>query len=71
MEDLDFSHIGGLGESLTNQTRLNTATNARMLVNSINGAKENAVSEEAESQETHQLPNGKWACKHKCGDKSK
>ncbi|PUU75011.1 Sec63 Brl domain-domain-containing protein [Tuber borchii] len=71
VEDLDFSHIGGLGESLTNQTRLNTETNARILVNSINEAKENAVSEESENQETHQLPNGKWACKHKCGDKSK
>ncbi|CUS11806.1 unnamed protein product [Tuber aestivum] len=71
VEDLDFSHIRGLGESLTDQTRLNTAANARMLASNANGVRANGVSEEAETQEPHQLPNGNWACKHKCGDKSK
>ncbi|PWW77261.1 P-loop containing nucleoside triphosphate hydrolase protein [Tuber magnatum] len=71
VEDLDFSHIRGLGESLTDKTRLNTAANARMLESNTNGTRGNDVSEEVESQEPHQLPNGNWACKHRCGDKSR
>ncbi|KAG0637603.1 ATP-dependent DNA helicase MER3 [Tuber brumale] len=71
VEDLDFSHIAGLGESLTNQTRLNTAANARMLASNANETRESAASEEAGGQETHQLPNGNWECKHKCGDKTR
>ncbi|CAZ81545.1 unnamed protein product [Tuber melanosporum] len=70
VEDLDFSHIAGLGESLTNQTRLNTAANARMPASNANEVKESAASEEA-GQEAHQLPNGNWECKHKCGDKTR
>ena len=69
VEDLDFSHIDNLvlkreKDETQRNSRLNSSLQ-RGSTNSQNIEEENLVDDPV------QLPNGKWACKHKCGDKEK
>jgi len=65
--DLDFSHIDGLDMTKPDdETERNTLMNSRIARN----AEDMTVEDEA-MEEAVQLPNGNWACKHKCGDKTR
>lgn len=86
VEDLDFSHIDSLTMQMSainniQQTAKNTAQNAATKARDLA-----TVNQEFEMDFTQgqtqtqadedeykpvQLPNGKWQCKHKCGDKKK
>ncbi|KAJ4316747.1 ATP-dependent DNA helicase MER3 [Neodidymelliopsis sp. IMI 364377] len=67
-EDLDFKHIDNFADPTDVITRNNTARNK----SSKGKARARAVEFNAESDggsTPTQLPNGRWACSHKCKDK--
>jgi ATP-dependent DNA helicase HFM1/MER3 len=65
--DLDFAHIEDFGNSTLAAARKNTAKNTA----ANKGKRKAEDSEEEEEDEPLQLANGKWACNHRCGDKTK
>ncbi|KAF2651305.1 P-loop containing nucleoside triphosphate hydrolase protein [Lophiostoma macrostomum CBS 122681] len=66
--DLDFDHIENFANPTDDLTRKNTAKNKTK--NASAKAKGLPKSLEEDDYEPQQLPNGKWACNHKCKDKS-
>ena len=66
MKDLDLSFFDATRKDLDDETHQNSR---------LNGGHERDRSNTIEAMESQeeltQLPNGKWACKHKCGDKSR
>ncbi|KAF8467614.1 Sec63 Brl domain-containing protein [Kalaharituber pfeilii] len=67
VRDLDFTTIDGLSNVLGKETESNASLNARPRRTSTCLT----VDETEAAEEPVQLPNGNWACKHKCGDKTK
>ncbi|KAF2488471.1 P-loop containing nucleoside triphosphate hydrolase protein [Lophium mytilinum] len=65
--DLDFAHIDDFGSTTSVMTRNNTAQNASLK----KGKRKADDSEEEVDDEPPKLENGKWACNHRCGDKTK
>ncbi|KAF1991793.1 P-loop containing nucleoside triphosphate hydrolase protein [Aulographum hederae CBS 113979] len=63
LEDLDFEHIDDYSTSTAAATRRNTAKNAGKSHHATNPAT-------VEDWQPTQLPNGKYACNHKCRDKT-
>lgn len=63
--DLDFRHIDSYGDETTSTTRRNTAANGKREdpIGSISTTNDGET-------EPRQLDNGKWACNHRCNDKS-
>lgn len=67
MKDLDFSYIDSIGKKVDDETVRNTKLNSRS-----HGKSRSHTLEDTEIvEEPIQLINGNWACKHKCGDKTK
>lgn len=66
MRDLDFSYIDKIGVKPSDETERNTKLNAR-----LRGSRSHTLEDTEGVDEPIQLPNGNWACKHKCGDKAK
>ncbi|KAF2737089.1 P-loop containing nucleoside triphosphate hydrolase protein [Polyplosphaeria fusca] len=63
--DLDFDHIENYANPIETVTRKNTAKNTAAKPTTICTA-----SLDDDDQEPRQLDNGRWACNHKCKDKS-
>jgi ATP-dependent DNA helicase HFM1/MER3 len=66
--DLAFDHIENFANPTDALTQKNTAKNASK--KTAAKAKERSKSLDEDEYEPQQLPNGKWACNHKCKDKS-
>lgn len=70
VEDLDFAHIDNFDERTAEQTSTNTAANSGARSFNFSGSNGTSLARESIGR-AKQLPNGKWECRHKCGDKSK
>ena len=64
-QDLDFEHIENYGDGMTVLTRQCTFNNT-----SSKKRKHTEPHADEGDDEPRQLPNGKWACNHKCKDKN-
>jgi ATP-dependent DNA helicase HFM1/MER3 len=66
--DLDFDHIDRFADPIGTITRSNTAKNKSVKEKSRSKAPATSNEDDDESAPV-QLPNGRWACNHKCKDK--
>ncbi|KAL7272695.1 ATP-dependent DNA helicase MER3 [Rhizina undulata] len=69
VQDLDFTHIDNFNTTIAQETVKNTIANSHAGAGKA-PATENADDDD-DAWEPTQLPNGNWACRHKCGDKTK
>lgn len=68
LRDLEFDHIENYANPNNEVTRRNTVKNAA--VSSRNEPARKKSAEENDGDEPKQLKNGKWACNHKCKDRT-